>query len=68
MPDVKIAARPILGVVEKELKERFPTSKFSWYPRKPGEYGQGKRGLDKDRIGAWLKENGVDTAVTAVGD
>ena len=68
MPDTKIAAHPILTVVEKELKERFPTAKFSWYPRKPGEYGQGNRGLDKARIEAWLKGNGVDTAITAVGD
>jgi len=68
MPSIKIAARPALDVVEKELRKRFPTSKFSWYPRKPGEYGQGKRGLDKDRIGAWLKGYGVDTVITAIGD
>jgi hypothetical protein len=68
----KISAKPILTAVEKELKERFPTCKFSWYVCPPDigpASGPPKRQVDsihKDKFEEWLK--GVDTVVAAVGD
>jgi hypothetical protein len=68
----KISAKPILTAIEKELKERFPTCKFSWYvcPQDIGPApGPPKRQIDskyKDKFEEWLK--GVDTVVAAVGD
>ena len=63
--DSKIAARRILIVVEKELKERFPTTKFSWWLPEAGvrEYEVPK---DEPRFKEWVK--GVDTVIAAVGD
>ena len=57
---VKPASRPILTAVERQLKERFPTLKFSWFLSGSNEPE------DKDKFEEWVK--GVDTAVTAVGD
>ncbi|MFH1651858.1 MAG: hypothetical protein ABID87_07165 [Chloroflexota bacterium] len=60
----KPASTPILKVVEKNLRERFPSLKFRWfffdYNLRLGEteeYG---------RFQAWVK--GIDAAVAAVGD
>ncbi len=71
----KVAARPILTVVEEQLKERYPTLKTSWcFERKgrekktidyltPDEDLQDPEYLDfKD----WAK--GVDAVVGAIGD
>jgi hypothetical protein len=60
----KRASRPILVVVERKLKERLPTLKFSWF-----EFGLNREATgtaDKERFEEWLK--GVDTAIYAVGD
>jgi hypothetical protein len=61
----KRAALPILGAVEKRLKERFPTAEFTEFANlKPNETitEQDARGKFED----WLK--GVDAVVTAFGD
>jgi hypothetical protein len=68
----KVSARPILDAVEKQLKERFPTNKFSRYicPADIGpSKGPPKQQIDskyKDKFEDWLK--GVDAVVAAVGD
>jgi hypothetical protein len=68
----KISAKPILSAIARELKERFPTCKFSWYvcPQDIGPaFGPPKRQVDskyKDKFEEWLR--GVDTVVAAVGD
>ena len=60
----KVAARPILSVVEKRLKERFPTLKFSWFLF---DYNLTvTETKDKARFEDWAK--GLDAAIAAVGD
>ena len=61
----KIASKPILSVVESKLKERFPTSKYSWYLEKE-THGVDIEGEDKARFEEWVK--GIDAAIAAVGD
>ena len=68
----KVSAKPILTAVEKQLKERFPTCKFSWFTS-PEDIGPIKgpptqliNSKYKDQFEDWLK--GVDTVVAAVGD
>jgi hypothetical protein len=68
----KVSAKPILIAVEKQLKERFPTCKFSWFtsPQDIGPAsGPPTQLIDskyRDDFEEWLK--GVDTVVAAVGD
>jgi len=65
----KVASRPILMVVEEKLKEKFPTSKFSWFEAGHNlEVTETKvTGTeDKARFEEWVK--GVDAVITAVGD
>ncbi len=52
-------------VLEKELKQRFPTAKFSWY----AETEMNNPEIDsrgKEKFEGWLKE--LDTVVFAYGD
>lgn len=60
----KRAARPIQTVVERKLKERFPTSEFSYFIF--GHNDEVVLTEDKARFEEWV--NGVDTVVAAVGD
>jgi len=60
----KIAARPILNVVEERLKERFPPLKFSWFLF--GLSLEVTETEEKERFEDWAK--GVDAAIAAVGD
>ena len=62
--DYKIAARPILSVVEKKLKDRFPTLKFSWFLF--GLSLEVTETEEKERFEDWAK--GVDAVIAAVGD
>ncbi|MDZ7261746.1 MAG: hypothetical protein ONB05_06540 [candidate division KSB1 bacterium] len=68
----KTSAKPISTAVTRELKERFPTCKFSWYvcPQDIGPAsGPPKLQIDskyKEKFEEWLKS--VDTVVAAVGD
>lgn len=61
--NIKAAAGPILTVVEKKLKERFPTCETSWYMEE-----RGARVAETPKAGfeEWVK--GVDAVVAAVGD
>lgn len=66
LANAKRAARPILGVVERKLKERFPSAEISWYYTR---YAVGPAEADtenKTKYEDWLK--GVDAVVAAVGD
>jgi hypothetical protein len=66
LANAKRAARPILGEVERHLKERFPTAEISWYYTL---YGVGPAEADtenKTKYEDWLR--GVDAVVAAVGD
>ena len=58
----KRAAPPVRTVVERKLKERFPTCETSWYDAK-GPVLQGKVVPEYE---TWLKT--VDTVVLFVGD
>ena len=60
----KMAAQPILTVVEKRLKERFPTLEFRWFLF--GHNLEVTETEDRIRFKEWVK--GIDAAVTAVGD
>jgi hypothetical protein len=53
----KRAAQPILTILEKKLKERFPTSQSSWY---------NNHQTNVPEFDDWLKN--VDAVVAAVGD
>ncbi len=66
LTNAKRAARPILSVVERKLKERFPSSEISWYFT---QFAVGPAEADtenKARYEDWLK--GQDAVVAAVGD
>ena len=53
----KRAARPVLTVLEKKLKEKFPVSQISWYTSQK---------TNVPEFDDWLK--GVDAVIAAVGD
>ncbi len=61
----KPAAGPILAVVEKKLKERYPTVETSWYEALkisvPQVETEGKAAFEK-----WVENS--DAIITAVGD
>lgn len=61
----KAAARPILSVVERRLKEKFPGLKFSWY-EETNQHDVEIETRDRARFEEWVK--GIDAAVTAHGD
>ena len=59
----KRASRPIMKVVERRLKERFPTAEFSY----SAPSGNREIAGDPDaKLTEWVK--GVDAVVAAVGD
>jgi hypothetical protein len=61
----KEAAKQILSVLERRLKERFPDSNYTWYHNEM----MGVADLEserKDRMEAWVSS--VDAVVLAVGD
>ncbi|MBW1863672.1 MAG: hypothetical protein JRJ02_15090 [Deltaproteobacteria bacterium] len=60
----KVAASPILAVVEKKLKERFPTLKFTRFHF--SESMEVVETIEKAGFEKWVM--GIDTAITAVGD
>ena len=72
MPDKKIglffnnkeAARPIQDVVEKRLKERFPTIEFSRFLRVPNLSVTETE--DQAKFEEWVK--GLDAVILAVAD
>ena len=61
----KRSAEPILTVVEKLLRSKFPTAEFNWFRGKTFSVSE----LEKDRrqeFEDWIKS--VDAVVAAVGD
>lgn len=63
--NVKRAARPILTVVERKLKERYPSAEFSWYAAQSLSVSETEP-QNIAKLNAWI--NGVDAVVGAVGD
>ncbi|MFH1652206.1 MAG: hypothetical protein ABID87_08945 [Chloroflexota bacterium] len=60
----KVASQPILTVVEKRLRERFPTANFRWFSHDYNlDIAETK---EFPEFQEWVK--GIDTAVAAVGD
>jgi len=59
----KVAATPIVGVVERKLKERFPTLNFSLFVDSVRDVTESEA---KGKFEDWLK--GVDTVVASVAD
>jgi hypothetical protein len=64
--NTKRAARPILTVVERKLKERFPDSEISRYITLNAIGPNEIETANKAKFEEWLK--GVDAVVAAVGD
>jgi hypothetical protein len=62
--NAKVASRPILTVVERRLRDRFPSSEFSWFVFDHNLNVVETK--EKARFEEWVK--GIDAAVTAVGD
>jgi hypothetical protein len=61
--NAKRAARPILSVVERKLKERFPSAQINWYFT---QFAVGPAEVDtenKAKYEDWLR--GVDAVVAA---
>jgi hypothetical protein len=63
--NIKRAAQPIIAVVEKKLKEKYPTVEISNYPSKLMDTMEvdGPKNADFKK---WL--DGMDAVVGAVGD
>lgn len=61
----KRASKPILIILEKKLKERFPAAEFSWYAE--SEWNTPEiESKNKTRYEEWLK--GLDTVIFTYGD
>lgn len=61
----KRASKPILDVLERELKQRFPKATFSWY----AESQMNTPEIESRNVGKfeeWLKE--LDTVIFTYGD
>ena len=63
----KVAARPILTVVERKLKERYPTTEISWFNTfsRNEKSPDGMKASDAE-YPRWAK--GMNAVITAVGD
>ncbi len=61
----KRAAKPVMLVVERELKNRFPTAEFSWFDSTSVNVLETET-ENKENFEKWAKE--VDTVVLGVGD
>ena len=61
----KRAAKPMLTVVEGKLKERYPTSEFSWFDSTAVNVLETET-ENQEQFREWV--DGIDTAVTSFGD
>lgn len=61
----KRASKPLLEVLERELKKRFPDARFSWYMDSHRNTPE-VESENKAKYEAWLK--GLDTVLFAYGD
>ncbi len=66
--NVKRASQPMLTVVERKMKQRFPTCDIHWYfnTLPPGKGVSELEGAEKAKFEEWAR--GVDAVVGAVGD
>ncbi len=62
----KRASRPILSVVERELKKRYSTLIISYFHPGGGAEAEDVEKREKSSLANWVK--GVDAVVLAVGD
>jgi hypothetical protein len=62
----KRAARPVLMVVERKLKERYPTCQISWYVQELGMPVVKMKSEDREKFADWVK--GLDGVIAAMGD
>ena len=62
----KKAARPIQNVVERKLKERYPTLTFSYFHPGRGAEAEDVEKGEKVTLEQWVKS--VDAVILAVGD
>ena len=63
---IKPAAPRMMTVLERKMKERFPSSEISRYDARESFLVLQMAGNDKERFKEWVK--GVDVIVAAVGD
>jgi hypothetical protein len=63
--NIKRSAGPIVAVVEKNLKAKYPTVETFVYPSKMMDTME-VDGAHKEKFAEWLK--GVDAVIGAVGD
>jgi len=61
----KRASKPMLEVLERELKKRFPIARISWYSKSQFNTPE-IESSNKAKYEAWLK--GLDTVIFAYGD
>lgn len=61
----KTASRPMLSVVERRWKERFPDAELSWF-LSPGQNVIETQTDNKDRFEKWVRE--VDGVVLSAAD
>ncbi|MBN1191683.1 MAG: hypothetical protein JXA46_18160 [Dehalococcoidales bacterium] len=62
----KPAARPILKVVEKKLKERYPDCQTSWYEQTMSYPVTKMNAEDRQIFDDWVKS--LDGVIAALGD
>jgi hypothetical protein len=55
-----------MTVVERKLRERFPSLEFRWFLADHGVHEEIIETKDKGRFEEWARE--IDAAVAAVGD
>ena len=63
--NIKRAGGPILTVIERKLKEKYPAVETSWYMAKAFSVSE-QEPQNKDKFEEWIK--GVDAVILAVGD
>ncbi len=63
--NIKRAAPPILGVVERELKKRYPTSEVSYFRMQSMSVSE-LEPQNKLKFEEWI--DGIDAVIPAVGD
>lgn len=63
--NIKRAGGPIQTVIEKKLKEKYPTIETSWYRGRTFSVSE-QDPENKDKFEEWIK--GVDAVILAVGD
>jgi hypothetical protein len=62
---IKRASGPILTVVEKKLKERYPKAEFSWYRAQSLSVSE-QEPQNRGKFEEWIR--GVDAVILAVAD